>query len=121
MPIIDPMYLYLIEVLHNVDIFNTVVFGITWAIFTAICIELYRENDEISEWLKANQKAKIVFITVLLCSTAIAIFVPTKDSMYKILIASYVTTDNIQIVNDAIKSNLQEYLNIVSETVKSSE
>ena len=38
--------------------------------------------------------------------------------MYKMLIASYVTTDNIQIVNDAIKTNLQDYLNMLGETVK---
>jgi len=44
--------------------------------------------------------------------------VPTKDAMYKMLIASYVTTDNIQIVNDAIKTNLQDYLNMLVEAVK---
>lgn len=38
--------------------------------------------------------------------------------LYKMLIASYVTTDNIQIVNDAIKTNLQDYLNMLGETVK---
>ena len=48
----------------------------------------------------------------------IAIFIPTKDAMYKMLLAHYVTTDNIQIVNDAIKGNLQDYLNMLGETVK---
>lgn len=45
-------------------------------------------------------------------------FVPTKDAMYKMLLAHYVTTDNIRLVNDAIKVNLQDYLNILGETVK---
>ena len=53
-----------------------------------------------------------------LVSFVICVFVPTKDAMYKMLIASYVTTDNIQIVNDAIKGNLQDYLNMLGETVK---
>lgn len=48
----------------------------------------------------------------------LAVLVPTKDAMYKMLLAHYVTTDNIQIVNEAIKTNLQDYLNMLGETVK---
>lgn len=66
--------------------------------------------------------AALVFSLVValfkLVSLSICIFVPTKDMMYKMLLAHYVTTDNIQIVNDAIKGNLQDYLNMLGETVK---
>lgn len=37
---------------------------------------------------------------------------------YMLMLAHYVTTDNIQLVNDAIKGNLQDYLNMLGETVK---
>lgn len=84
MPIINPIYLYLIEVLHNLDVINNLVF------------------------------IALAFVVSLL----IIILVPTKDAMYKMLIASYVTTDNIQIVNEAIKTNIQDYLNMLGETVK---
>lgn len=117
MPIIDPMYLYLIELLHNIDAFNQGIFVISTLLISAAgCF--YLIDDEIREVLKANKKKVFVLFGVFFVSTMIAIFIPTKDAMYKMLLAHYVTTDNIQLVNDAIKVNLQDYLNMLGETVK---
>lgn len=116
MPIIDPMYLYLIEVLHNLDVFNQGVF-IMVSIIMVMLVMFYRESFKYDEDKKIK---KYIFICgfVWLLSFVICVFVPTKDAMYKMLLAHYVTTDNIQIVNDAIKTNLQDYLNMLGETVK---
>lgn len=116
MPIIDPMYLYLIEVLHNLDVFNQGVF-ILASIIMVMLVVFYPESFKYNEDKKIK---KYIYICgfVWLLSFVICVFVPTKDAMYKMLIASYVTTDNIQIVNDAIKGNLQDYLNMLGETVK---
>lgn len=117
MPIINPMYLYLIEVLHNLDVINHFVF-ITLAFFVCWIIVLYLIDKQAKEGIKAN-KSKVIFLFVaFFMSSLIVVLVPTKEAMYKMLIASYVTTDNIQIVNDAIKTNLQDYLNMLGETVK---
>ena len=116
MPIIDPMYLYLIEVLHNLDVFNQGVF-ILVSIIMVFLVMFYRESFKYDEDKKIKKYICICGV-VWLASFFICIFVPTKDAMYKMLIASYVTTDNIQIVNDAIKGNLQDYLNMLGETVK---
>jgi uncharacterized membrane protein len=116
MPIIDPMYLYLIEVLHNIDAFNQVVFimsSIIMFIFVVVYPETIKNDDD-----KQVKKYMCICGIAWLLSLVICVFVPTKDAMYKMLIASYVTTDNIQIVNDAIKTNLQDYLNMLGETVK---
>ena len=118
MPIIDPMYLYLIDVLHNIDVFNQGVFFLLTLALAAMAFILAGAN-EVPEEGKADVKRWIKIIGVAwLVSFSISIFVPTKDMMYKMLIASYVTTDNIQLVNDAIKGNLQDYLNMLGETVK---
>lgn len=117
MPIINPMYLYLIEVLHNLDALNQAVFMIlTCAVagVTAACII----DDDARSLLQSHKKKVIALCLAFIISALIAVLVPTKDAMYKMLIASYVTTDNIQIVNDAIKTNLQDYLNMLGETVK---
>lgn len=116
MPIIDPMYLYLIEVLHNLDVFNQGVFILASSIMFMLVI-FYKESFKYDEDKKIK---KYIFICgfVWLISFVICVFVPTKDAMYKMLLAHYVTTDNIQIVNDAIKTNLQDYLNMLGETVK---
>ena len=118
MPIIDPMYLYLIEVLHNIDVLNQ---GLFWLLSIAMIILAFNCAFA-DEWEDENIAAgkrwlKIVGVAWL-ASLMICIFVPTKDAMYKMLLAHYVTTDNIQLVNDAIKVNLQDYLNMLGEAVK---
>ena len=118
MPIINPMYLYLIEVLHNIDVLNQGLF-LLLSIAMFILSGLYIGVDEMpKEDIAALKWWMKVIGAIWLVSLSICIFVPTKDMMYKILIASYVTTDNIQIVNEAIKTNLQDYLNMLGETVK---
>lgn len=117
MPIINPMYLYLIEVLHNLDAVNHIVFGLLVFIVISGCC-MYTIDDYTREAINTNKSIVAVVITAFMVSLLIAVLVPTKDAMYKMLIASYVTTDNIQIVNDAIKTNLQDYLNMLVEAVK---
>lgn len=117
MPIIDPMYLYLIEVLHNLDVLNqgvSVILTIGLSAFS--CIWLL--EDDVRELSKPHKGKIIALFVVFVISGLIALLVPTKDAMYKMLLAHYVTTDNIQLVNDAIKVNLQDYLNMLGETVK---
>ena len=117
MPIVDPMYLYLIEVLHNIDALNQAVFMVlafAAAGVTAVCIV----DDNVRSLLQPHKKKIIALYIAFVISALIAVLVPTKDAMYKMLLAHYVTTDNIQLVNDAIKVNLQDYLNMLGETVK---
>ena len=117
MPIIDPMYLYLIEVLHNIDALNQAVFMIlTCAVagVTIVCIA----DDNVRSLLQPHKKKIIALYIAFVISALIAVLVPTKDAMYKMLLAHCVTTDNIQLVNDAIKVNLQDYLNMLGEAVK---
>lgn len=119
MPIIDPMYLYLIEVLHNLDVLNQGVFLLA-SIILGLLVFMYvsMKYDLPGSDLSEVKKYLKIVIGVWLVTAIIAIFVPTKDAMYKMLLAHYVTTDNIQLVNDAIKVNLQDYLNMLGETVK---
>jgi len=118
MPIINPMYLYLIEVLHNIDVLNQGLFlllSIAMFVLSGCFVDADKRPEEgiaaLKWWIK-------VIGAIWLVSLSICIFVPTKDMMYKMLLAHYVTTDNIQLVNDAIKGNLQDYLNMLGETVK---
>ena len=117
MPIINPMYLYLIEVLHNLDVINNIIF-IVLMFITLVTGVMYIIDDYAREELKPHKGKIIALFIAFAVSALITVLVPTKDAMYKMLIASYVTTDNIQIVNDAIKTNLQDYLNMLGETVK---
>lgn len=117
MPIIDPMYLYLIEVLHNLDAINNFIF-ITLAFVVLVSSVMYVIDEYAREAINKNKSSVVLVLMAFTVSLLIVVLVPTKDTMYKMLIASYVTTDNIQLVNDAIKVNLQDYLNMLGETVK---
>lgn len=117
MPIINPMYLYLIEVLHNIDALNQIVFFVL-VMLVCFLVFLYFVEDEAREKMQANKSKVMLLFLVFIGSGLIAVLVPTKDAMYKMLLAHYVTTDNIQLVNDAIKVNLQDYLNMLGEAVK---
>lgn len=117
MPIINPMYLYLIEILHNLDALNQIVFFIL-AMLVCFLVFLYFAEDEAKGKIQANKSKVILLFVVFIGSGLIAVLVPTKDAMYKMLLAHYVTTDNINLVNGAIKANLQDYLNMLGETVK---
>ena len=117
MPIVDPMYLYLIEVLHNIDALNQIVFFVL-VMLVCFLVFLYFVEDEAREKMQANKSKVMLLFLVFIGSGLIAVLVPTKDAMYKMLLAHYVTTDNIQLVNDAIKVNLQDYLNMLGEAGK---
>ncbi len=117
MPIIDPMYLYLIEVLHNIDALNQAAFMILICAAGGVTVA-YFIDDNVRSLLQLHKKKIIALYIAFIISALIAVLVPTKDAMYKMLLAHYVTTDNIQLVNDAIKVNLQDYLNMLGETVK---
>ena len=111
------MYLYLIEVLHNLDVINNLVF-ITLAFVLFSLGGMYVLEERVREEIRANKSKVMLVFVAFAISSLIVVIVPTKDAMYKMLIASYVTTDNIQMVNDAIKTNLQDYLNMLGATVK---
>ena len=111
------MYLYLIEVLHNIDALNQAVFMILTCAAAAVMAACIVDDNARSLLRPHKNKINALYIAFII-SALIAVLVPTKDAMYKMLIASYVTTDNIQIVNEAVKANLQDYLNMLGETVK---
>ena len=79
---------------------------------------IYFIDDNAQNLLQPHKKKIIALYIAFIISALIAVLVPTKDAMYKMLLAHYVTIDNIQIVNDAIKTNLQDYLNMLGEAVK---
>lgn len=112
MPIIDPMYLYLIEVLHNVDIINNLVFCVLSIILVFLGIA-YITDDDVNRVVSEDKKSVVLFAMIFIISFAGIVLIPTRDAMYKILIAHYVTTDNLQAVNEMVKGNVQDYLNML--------
>lgn len=64
------------------------------------------------------KKFKIPLIVLTIFSFFCIIFIPSKEMMIAIIASSYVTPDNINAANEVFKSNLNDYVNIIADTIK---
>jgi len=44
-------------------------------------------------------------------------FIPSRDVMIAMVVSSYITPDNLYGANEVVKSNLQDYVNIIVEAI----
>ena len=44
-------------------------------------------------------------------------FIPSRETMIAMVVANYITPDNLYGANEVIKSNLQDYINIIVEGI----
>lgn len=97
--IINPWIFYLIDVLVELEF----LFGLASLIFMLVTILFsiawWDEKKTYAIWLKAS------IIATLVCSL-ITSAIPSKETMYTMLVSSYVTTDNIETATDVIKDSV---------------
>lgn len=99
--IINPIIFYLIDVadtLRIVFIWLAVGCGMGCLVSLGISTDCYGDNE-----VKALKICKKFLIGCIVCSI-LAIWLPSKETSYQMLVASYVTTDNIDIAINSIKS-----------------
>lgn len=58
---------------------------------------------------------KCLILTV--ASLIIAIVIPTKETIISMIVASYITPDNLNMANELVKSNLNDYINIITNGI----
>lgn len=145
-PIINPWTIFWLQALINLDKLNQFAFFIIlfldalW-LFNFIVIkdaidkynsylevgykELnYTSMSKEEEYLNAKKemdllkKFKIPLIVLTIFSFLCIIFIPSKEMMIAIIASSYVTPDNINAANEVFKSNLNDYVNIISDAIK---
>lgn len=90
-PIISPWLIYLLDVSDAIKC-TMFVIAVASGILTlfVFCVD--------EEFTQRTKRSVIIFIVC----TILAIFVPSERTMYKIIIASYVTPANIQKAGDSI-------------------
>ena len=145
-PIISPWTIFWLQALINLDKLNQFAFFIIlfldalWLLnFIAIkgkidaynsYIEVgykelnYNSKSKEEEYLNAKKdmdllsKFKIPLIILTIFSLVCIIFIPSKEMMVTIVASSYVTPDNISAANEVFKTNLNDYINIIADTIK---
>lgn len=104
-PIIDPMIFYWIGVCENLGIFMillavlmAIVIVIIWGV-TGININCGEYEDDEAAMSKAR-KWTVFFSILLIIFGSVAVFAPSKDTLYAMTIAGCITEDNIEYVTE---------------------
>lgn len=104
-PIISPLWFYLFNVIDNITIFVALAFLIA-ALFCVYCV--------VERNIKENKFFKIAIITSCI-SMLFLVFLPQKEVLYQMLVASYITPDNIAAVGDSASSIVDYIVESVNE------
>lgn len=117
-PIINPFMIYLAGItdsLNNVIIFAIMIFGILGFLSFLYYMFHYDVDDIVANDFEIKQKRrpygelslKSFFLIILL--SFLVILIPDKQTIYQIIIASNITTENIKIVGEA-GSDVVDYM-----------
>lgn len=115
-PIINPMWFYLIKICDTIVEFAgiLIIILIILIIVGGIAIFCIHVDVNISDFFDEeavetmNKIKSIIKRYIIILSTAIGIivFVPDGDTIYKMLVASQVTPNNIQLVGGTVENSI---------------
>ena len=119
-PIISPWTIYLINLTYNISQLLLAISSMC-LIFSvaATLILIFSYGDYEYEEKLCNKCTKFLKYSIPTIFIAITIntFIPSRDAMIAMIVSSYITPDNLHGANDVIKSNLQDYVNIIVEAI----
>ena len=106
-PIINPWLFYLVDMIGSFQILSIL---IVLLIIISFAIEILK-YDEAMEAMDELYKVKVIKtfkkkVIVIALLITFAIFLPSKDTCYKMMVASQITDNNIQKAEDTIKNSV---------------
>lgn len=127
-PIVSPWLIYLISVINSIRIFAFIlglVFSIPLLIyFVSDFFNYINENilfpyqlDEYEELKKRNSKQIRKYFILCLTFILVGLLIPSKETLITMLIANVITLDNINMSNEIVKHNIQDYVNIIVDGI----
>ena len=111
--IISPWAFYLLGLVDSIGLVCVVflfLFGIAFGVYATIWFVELDEDEKYPTPSQIFKKCKIP----LILSIVFLVFVPSKDTIYKMMIASQVTTENI----DTAKETIQDVADYIVDAVK---
>ena len=127
-PIVSPWLIYLISVINSIRIFAFIL-GLVFSIplllyFVSDFFNYINENilfpyqlDEYEELKKRNAKQIKKYFILCLTFILVGLLIPSKETLITMLIANVITPDNINMSNELIKHNVQDYVNIIVDGI----
>lgn len=127
-PVISPWLIYLISVINSIRIFAFIlglVFSIPLLIyFMSDFFNYINENilfpcqlDEYEKFKKRNSKQIKKYFILCLTFILVGLLIPSKETLITMLIVNVITPDNINMSNELIKHNVQDYVNIIVDGI----
>lgn len=120
-PIISPWLVYLISISTSIKAVFAIITIISLAIAFFIILYNFIEEDSMdrlydskTKKLDSSFKKLIAFI---IFSSILAVFIPTKETIIAMYIANMITPDNLNLANEVFKSNLKDYLDIITNSL----
>lgn len=121
-PIVNPWLIYFVSIIENLHSFFEAVTFIVIATDIIIVIGTFIESDDaIAVFYNREEKKIKPFIKLLIALSIICpllvIFIPSKETIITMYIASVITPDNLNLANEVFKSNLKDYLDIITNSL----
>lgn len=126
-PIISPWFIYFAGI---VDPLKFALGLVSCVCFIALVIAIlaYFMNDprqgnspEFKQELETDQRVALrclrIALVVTVTSFTLQTIIPSKQTMIAMAVANMVTVDNIQSANGFVKSNVQDYVNMIVDAV----
>lgn len=109
-PIINPWFFYAIDTLASVDSLSFIL-SFIFMCMTVIGLAAYTIESELSFNESCKKLSILIFTTIFLLFICLA--VPSKDTMYKMAIASVVTPENIQTIGEGAEVVATKAMDII--------
>ena len=115
-PIVNPYIFYIISVFNSIFNISVLIFIITvfYGMHLRYEIRLTKEKwDYLEKWNINNYKQLRKCGIVLAVMIVFMIVIPTEETMYKMLAASYITPDNIQ----TVQGNVIDFISQIADGI----
>lgn len=117
--IINPMWFYWVSVIDSIRMATIAVLVISIGTVVVLAISIGISFYELGGYCgDDDQKYKKFFkiaIPLVIVSTLIIIFLPSKDTLIEMQIAKYATIENANMTFDAIKDTVDYIINAIKE------
>jgi putative flippase GtrA len=115
-PIINPIFFYWIEVADAIKVvclITAILAGIIAIImFLTASDYVFDKKDEND---RAYLRRRRVFVIISVITLIIAMLTPSRDTMYKMAAASFVTEDNIEYVVEKGKDGIEYIVEVIED------
>ena len=115
-PIISPWIFYAISVVSGLQ--SVFVAGAT-ILIVMLSWYFFKYIDEFEKNRVRISAGKTMekFAIALAILGATSIFIPSEQTMYKMLIANYITPNNIEYIHETVKGDMNDALNVIADKV----